>query len=128
MGNLKTIQLAPLLDQTGSYVRNGSQIANGNPLTFNIYYLLRKQYGAWLYGANSGSNLSTLENSRGDINNTQLSQLIQQALQPLINQNKITIQNINIVNNNDGNYKLNVTALDIQGEILKLSLPLFVTN
>ena len=75
-----------------------------------------------------GSLLYSLSNQRGTINKTQLAQIVANALKPMVEQRKITIQEIKIPRLVLGNISIEINCTDTSGEQIHFVLNAVIQN
>lgn len=121
MFNNTSIYLDP---QTQDYVNLNGQIANKNQALTEIYLRLMIPQQKYLYakGAEVGSQLYKLSNQRGTVNKTQLAQIIAEALKPMLEQGRLSIQEIKIPHLVLGNISLEINCTDSSGEQIHFAL------
>ncbi|MBP9741918.1 MAG: hypothetical protein KBD37_01020 [Burkholderiales bacterium] len=103
---------------TQDYVNLNGQIENKNQVVTEIYLRLTIPQKQYMYTKDPtiGSLLYKLQNQRGAINKTQLAQIVADALKPMVEQRKITIQEIKIPRLVLGNISIEVNCTDVSGE------------
>ena len=106
--------------KTRDYNNLNGQIENRNQILTEIYLRLKIPQKKYLYAKDPtcGSLLHTLKNKRGSINKTQLAQIVADALKPLVEQRRITIEDIRIPRLVLGNISIEIDCTDTSGEQL----------
>lgn len=110
--------------ETKDYVNLNGQIENRNQILSEIYLRLTIPQKKYLYAKDPtlGSQLYNLDKERGTINKTQLAQIIANALKPMVEQRKITIQEIKIPRLVLNHVSIEVYCLDSSGEEVHFTL------
>ncbi|MCE3267802.1 MAG: hypothetical protein K0R49_54 [Burkholderiales bacterium] len=103
---------------THDYANLNGQIENRNQIVTEIYLRLMIPQKKYMYAQDStiGSLLYSLSNKRGAVNKTQLSQIVEDALKPMVEQQKIIIQSIKIPRLVLRNISIEVNCTDTSGE------------
>lgn len=110
--------------ETKDYVNLNGQIENKNQVLTEIYLRLTIPQKKYIYAKDPtiGSLLYSLSNQRGTVNKTQLSQTVANALKPMVEQRKITIQTIKIPRLVLGNISIEINCTDTSGEQINFRL------
>lgn len=103
---------------TQDYVNLNGQIENKNQVVTEIYLRVTIPQKKYMYAKDPtiGSLLYSLSNQRGTINKTQLAQIVANSLKPMVEQRKITIQEIRIPRLVLGNISIEINCTDTSGE------------
>lgn len=104
--------------ETKDYVNLNGQIENTGDIETEMYLRLTIPKRSYMYARNNpslGSTLYQLDNTRGRVNKTQLKQIIELALQPMITARKINNLQIQIPRLVLGNVSIVIDCLDISG-------------
>lgn len=102
-------------------LKNG-MILNGNSDLTEAYMRLVTPLKSWIYGSSTfGSRLYQLESQRQQVNATELTQVIQEALQPMINAQRVLSMQIQFKVIGAGYFKFVVGLLDADNQIIKFT-------
>lgn len=120
--NLINPQATIIDPQTRDYLNLNGQIAQGNPLITEITTRLRTPLNTWIllpeFIASFGSKLYTLSNRRGNYTSSEVNNMVAQALQPMVQEQRISVLSLTSDTSLDYKITIYITVKDTMGEVV----------